>query len=207
MLPTPWLQDTILNANTQDPFELIPIVLIAAEAYNKAHNTIGGGRAIIHADDFCSWAWGAGVGRVKESIIEVSTDDMEFETYRSSRHCECITGFSNNTGNQQSGHSGAYADVLRQLTVSIARQTKKASTSNQLRKNKIERKREHDDEKKDRRKKIHKSIILMLENAAAASALEVDLELAKGCQKFLNANTKESAEQDLSHLFNKLNFH
>ncbi len=44
----------------------------------------------------------------------------------------------------------------------------------------------------------------MLENAAAASALKVDLELAEGCQKFLNANTKGSAEQDLSHQFNKL---
>jgi hypothetical protein len=32
MLPAPWLQDTILNADTQDPFKLIPIVLIAAEA-------------------------------------------------------------------------------------------------------------------------------------------------------------------------------
>jgi hypothetical protein len=46
--------------------------------------------------------------------------------------------------------------------------------SNQLRKNEIKRKREHDDEKKDRTKKIHKSIIRMLENTAAASALEID---------------------------------
>ncbi len=71
MLPAPWLRDTILNADTQDPFELIPIVLIAAEAYDDAHNTVGGGKAIIHADDFCSWAWGAGVGRVKESILKL----------------------------------------------------------------------------------------------------------------------------------------
>jgi hypothetical protein len=71
-----------------------------------------------------------------------------------------------------------------------------------LRKNIIERKRKHDDEKKDRTKKIHKSIIRMLENAAAASALEVNMKLAEGCQKLLNANTKGSAEQDLSHQFN-----
>ncbi len=102
-----------MNADTQDPFELILIVLIAAEAYNVAHNTVGSGRAIIHADDFCSWAWGAGVGRVKESIIEVNTDDVEFDTYHSSRNCECITGFSHNTGNQQAGNSGAYADILQ----------------------------------------------------------------------------------------------
>jgi hypothetical protein len=80
MLPAPWLQDTILNADTQDPFELIPIVLIVPKEYDDAHNTVGG-RAIVHADDFCSWAWGAGVGRVKESIIDVNADDKEFETY------------------------------------------------------------------------------------------------------------------------------
>jgi hypothetical protein len=115
MLPAPWLQDTILNGDTQDPFELIPIVLTAAKEYDNAHHTVGGGRAIVHADDFCfcSWAWGAGVGRVKESIIEVNADDAEFETYSSSRLCECITGFSNNTSNQQAENRGAYADVLR----------------------------------------------------------------------------------------------
>jgi hypothetical protein len=205
MLPAPWLQDTILNTVTQDPFELIPIALTAAKAYNDAHNTVGGGRAIIHADNFCSWAWGAGVGRVKESIIKVNADVTELETYCSSPHCKCITRFSSNTGNQQAGNSGAYVDVLRQLTASIVHQTEEAAMSNQLSKNKIERKREHDDEKKDRSKKIHKSIIGMLENTAAASALEVDLELMEGCQKILNANTKGSAEQDLSNQFDKLN--
>jgi hypothetical protein len=162
MLPAPWLQNTIINTDTQDPFKLIPIVQIAAEAYEDAHNTVGGGRASIHADDFCSWAWGAGVGRVKESIIEVNADNAEWETYRYFRHRECITGFSDNTGNQQAGNSVAYADILRQLTASITGQAEEASTSNQLRKNKIERKRVHDDEKKDRTKKIHKSIIRML---------------------------------------------
>jgi hypothetical protein len=73
-----------LNADTQYPFKLIPIVLIAAKEYDNTHNTVSGDRAIVHAGNFCSWAWGAGVGRVKESIIEVNADDAEFETYRSS---------------------------------------------------------------------------------------------------------------------------
>jgi hypothetical protein len=150
--------------------------------------------------------FGAGppIGRAKESIIEVNADDAKLETYRSSHHHDCITIFSNNTSNQQAGNNGAYADALCQLTASIACQMEEAAI-NQLHKNKIDRKREHDDKKKYRTRKIHKSIIRMLENAAAASALEVDLELAEGCQKFLNANTRGSAEQDLSHQFDKLN--
>jgi hypothetical protein len=127
-------------------------------------------------------------------LSRVLKDDRELETYYSSRYRKCITRFANNTGNLQAGNSGAYADVLQQLTTSITHQTEEVSTTNQLRKNEIERKREDDDEKKDRTKKIHKSIICMLENAAVASTLEVDLELVEGCQKILNADTKESAE-------------
>jgi hypothetical protein len=41
MLPAPWLRDTILNADTQDPFKLILIVLITAKEYDHAHNTVG----------------------------------------------------------------------------------------------------------------------------------------------------------------------
>jgi hypothetical protein len=119
-----------LNTDSQDSFKLIPIVLIAAKAYDNAHNTVGGGRAIVHADNICSWVWGAGVGRVKESIIEVNADNAELETYHFPHHCKFITGFSNNTGNQKAGNSGAYADILRQLTASIAHQTEEALTSN-----------------------------------------------------------------------------
>jgi hypothetical protein len=158
MLSAPWLQDTILNADTQDPFELIPIALTAAKAYNNTHNTVGGGKAIVHADNFCSWAWGAGVGRIKESIIELNADGAELETYCCSRHCKCITGFFDNTGNQQAGNNGANVDVLQQLIMSITRQTEDAVPSNKLHKNKIERRRENDDEKKDRTKKIHNQL-------------------------------------------------
>jgi hypothetical protein len=69
--------------------------------------------------------------------------------------------------------------------LSIAHQAEEAETSNQLRKNKVKRKREHDDEKKDRAKS-------MLEIAAAARALEVHLEFVEGCQ---NSSTPTQKEQ------------
>jgi hypothetical protein len=137
MLSSPWLQDTILNVDTQDPFKLIPIVLAVAKAYNIAHNTVCDGRAIVHADNFCSWAWGAGVGIVQESIIEDSVDNAELKTCCSSHHCKCITGFFDNTGSQQAGDNGANADALRQLTTSIACQKKEEAMSNQLCKTKL----------------------------------------------------------------------
>ncbi len=149
--------------------------------------------------------WGAGGRRVQESIIEVNADNTELETYCSFHHRECITGFFDNTSNQQAGNNRANADVLWQLTASIVRQMEEAAMPNQLWKNKIVRKREHDNEEKDSTKKIHKSINRILENAAAVSTMEVYLELAEGCKRFLNTNTKGTAEQELSHQFDKLN--
>ena len=81
MLLAPWLRDTIMNVETRDPFELIPIVLAAAKEYDEAHNTADADRAAVHADDFCSWAWGAGVGRIQETFIEINADDAELEAY------------------------------------------------------------------------------------------------------------------------------
>jgi hypothetical protein len=93
-----------------------------------------------------------------------------------------------------------------QLSASIARQSEEAATSNQLRKDEIERKREHDDEKKDRiRKYLHPSIVKMLTHASATSRLEIDTELTSACKKFLNASTQGHAEQELSHQFETLN--
>jgi hypothetical protein len=99
-------------------------------------------------------------------------------------------------------HMWTYSDNSPQA-LSIKQKKHQRPTS--CARTKLREKREHDDEKKDRTKKIHKSIIRILENAAAARALEVNLELAEVCQKFLNAHTKGSAEQDPSHQFNKLN--
>ena len=162
MLPASCLRDSIMNADTQTPFELIPIVLAAARAYDETHPDLADDdKAIVHADDFCSWAWGAGVSRVPETRVDINADDGELETYRVARQRDCITGLNADNTNAGVATAGTdNAEVLKQLTTSIARQTEEAATSNQLRKDEIERKREHDDEKMDRTKKyLHPSII------------------------------------------------
>ena len=210
MIPAPWLRDTIINADTQSPFELIPIVLAAAQTYDNAHpDLINNDRAIVHADAFCSWAWGAGVNRVPETRLEINADDEELEAYRIARHMDCITNsFTNNAAATAGAATAATdnADILKQLTTSIARQTEEAATSNQLRKDEIERKREHDDVKKDRTKKyLHASVMRMIQNGSATSRLEIDIQLTQACLKFLNATSQGHAEQELHHQFSTLN--
>lgn len=204
MIPAPWLRDAIIAAETTKPFELIPIAIQAARAYDEANDNEDQNRAILHADDFCSWAWGVAVGRVPEAIVEIDADDIEAETYRVSRHLECIT----NIGVADGGNAiiapavgAVHGDILQQLTASIARQSEEAATSNLLRREEIDRKKDKDDQTKDRTKKIHSSIIRMLELASAITAADAIVNLAESCKSFLNAENKGLAEQTLTHQF------
>ena len=206
MMPAPWLRDTLFNSESNDPFDLIPIVITAALAYDTAHPELPDeNKAIVHADDFCSWAWGVGANRVPETRVEINADDGELESYRIIRHRDCIT--SNVAGTTiEEAPTEPNADVLKQLAASIARQTEESATSNQLRKDEINRKKEHDDDKKDRTKKfIHPSIIRMLKNASATSKMDLDPELPESCKKFLNSSNQGHAEQELCHQFESLN--
>ncbi len=203
MMPAPWLRDTIINAETNDPFELIWIVIAAAQAYDTAHpDADEDNKASVHTDDFSSWAWGVGLNRVPETRLEVNADDGELESYRADRHLNCISGFTTGTLPATNGDN---AEVLRQLTGSIACQTEESATSNQLQKEEIIRKKEIDDDKKDRTKKyIHASIIKMLKNASATNKTDLDPDLTDECKKFLNATSQGHAEQELSHQFETL---
>ena len=117
-------------ADTQSPFELIPIVLTAARAYDDAHPEVANkNKAIVHADDFCSWAWGVQIGRVPETRFEINADDGELEAYRLERHLNCIMGTANeNTiaGAPATTTAADNVEVLKQLTASLARQTEEA---------------------------------------------------------------------------------
>ncbi len=208
LLPAPWLRDTLMNAGTDCPFELIPMVIIAAKAYDDLHPDLDElSKASVHAEDFCCWAWGAGANRVKETKLNINADDGELEAYRLTRHLDCITGaVAAVTAVTAAGAETDNAEVLKQLTASIARQSEEAATSNQLRKDEIERKKDYDVEKKDRTKKfLHPSVLKMLIHALASSRLEIDTELTSSCKKFLNASSQGHAEQELSHQFDTLN--
>ncbi len=94
------------------------------------------------------------------------------------------------------------AEILKQLTASIACQTEESATSNQLQKEEINQRMDHDEEKKDRTKKyLHPSIIKMIKNVTTMSKMDLDPEICEPCKQFLNASSQGHAEQELSHQF------
>jgi hypothetical protein len=138
--------------------------------------------------------------------VEINAEDRELETYWITRHnnYNCTTGAINPDSSRR--ECFRQPQCLEQLTARIFRQTEKDATLNQLCKDKIKQKKEHDNEKKARTKRfLHPSIICMLKHESAASILEINTKLTKSCKKFLNATSQGHAEQELSHQFDMLN--
>ncbi len=119
MLPAPWLQDSILNANTQDQFELICIVLtatktqlvVAKQSYMLTTSVLGPGEQELV--------------ELRSQSLKLTQANPELETYHSSHHHECITGFSDNTSNQHARNNRANVNVLLQLIWALPIKQKK----------------------------------------------------------------------------------
>jgi hypothetical protein len=87
-IPGPVLRNTIIESNSRDPFELIPIIFRAARSFDLEHQGAG---AVTHADDLCAWLYGMKVGQVTETRYSVNPDDAEVSAFYSERHFLCIT--------------------------------------------------------------------------------------------------------------------
>ena len=57
-------------------------MIAAANAFDTEHTPADPNKAIRHPDDFCTWAWSVGVGRVPETFFNVDADDIKLETHR-----------------------------------------------------------------------------------------------------------------------------
>jgi hypothetical protein len=51
-IPGPVLRNAIIESNSKDPFELIPIIYRIVRTFDQEHNTTS---AETHADDLCAW--------------------------------------------------------------------------------------------------------------------------------------------------------
>jgi len=65
----PWLRDLIMESDSTDPFELIPLIFSAAidfdrEAAHAVPPFEEFERAVTHGGDFALWAWSVGKGKI-----------------------------------------------------------------------------------------------------------------------------------------------
>jgi hypothetical protein len=162
-IPSPILFNAILALDTNEPFELIPIITAAARAFDSEHeeDETMMSKALTPADDLNAWLYSVKAGLINKTRYQINPDDSEITLFCKECHTQCIKGVSG------SSVSFNNSSVISQLTNAISAQNEEAIKSNRLRRQEIKPTINKEESKKDRTKKIHTSIIKMIGHASA----------------------------------------
>ncbi len=92
-LAAPWLVNTVMAANSSDPFHLIAIVNAAAKNFDEEHDADAEyiTKATDNAVDFILWAWGVGAGRVTKTSFSINPNDTNLKPFKTQHHQACIS--------------------------------------------------------------------------------------------------------------------
>ena len=222
-LPAPWLVDSVLASNSNDPWELILAASTSATDFDNEHGedptylTTAKG----HLEEFVVWAWGVKLRKVTTTAYRLDLTDSSLLTFQQDRQDACILPANQHAtfGNPTipppgpppifaPGTAPTLNDaVLHQLAASISRQSDEAKTQNELLTRQLEHNLDKEDKKKDRFKKLHSSTKQLILFASATDADDVPLEVEDSCKRFINAETVGIAEQELNLQFKNLGLH
>ncbi len=93
-IPSPLLRNAILASDTNEPFELIPILIVtaAARAFNLEHeeDETMVSKAITHADNLNAWLNGVKAGSINKTRYQINPDDSEITSFCKEHHTQCI---------------------------------------------------------------------------------------------------------------------
>ena len=87
-LPAPWLADTVIAANSSNPFLLITFANAASTVFEREHKEVPKfiTPAENHAGVFILWAWGFGAGQVNATSFIFDPTNIDLEQFTSERH-------------------------------------------------------------------------------------------------------------------------
>ena len=90
-LPAPFLSNAFNEADTDDCFGLIRILITDAHAFDTEHGEDGKNPlAKENIEETCLFLFGIGKGLIAETCFSVVPDDTEMENYSAKRHADFI---------------------------------------------------------------------------------------------------------------------
>jgi hypothetical protein len=213
----PFLQDAIIMLNSNNPFDLIPLMNSRARDFETEVEDIlaeMNGNPVNHADDLNALLNGVKQGTIPETRYSVLPDNDKIAQFNFQRHQACISqgGFQQIAGvtwatNHQAANIDHHASVLQQLIAAISAQKEEAIESNNLCQNEIQCQVSQEESKKDRIQKLHPSIIKMICRVAALCSTDETEALPATCSCFINQENMGMAQYNLVHQFKEQGFH
>ncbi len=93
-IPGPFLQDAIITLNSNDPFDLIPLMNSRARDFETEVADIlaeMNGNPVNHADNLNAWLYGIRQGTIPETRCSVLLDNDKIAQFNFQRHQACIS--------------------------------------------------------------------------------------------------------------------
>jgi hypothetical protein len=136
-IPRPFLQNTIITLNSNNPFNLIPLMNSRARDFEtKVADILAetNGNPVNHVDNLNAWLYGIRQGTIPKTRYSVLPDDDKISQFNyQQQHQACISqgGVQQDAGvtwatNNQATNVDNHTPVLQQLTTTISAQNKEA---------------------------------------------------------------------------------
>ncbi len=93
-IPEPFLQDAIITLNSNDPFDLIPLMNSRTRDFEtKVADILAeiNGNPVNHADDFNAWLYGIKQGTMPETRYSVLPNDDKIAQFNFQQNQVCIS--------------------------------------------------------------------------------------------------------------------
>jgi hypothetical protein len=193
-LAAPWLVNTVMAANSSNPFHLIAIVNAAAKTFDKEHDADAEyiTKATDNAEDFILWAWGVGDGRVTKASFSINPNNTGLKPFKTQRHQACILTVGaawtvpNGLPPLLQGDQ-TNLTVLGLLNTTISRQSDQQEEQNKILEKQVNHMIDKENSSKNCVKNLHEATIKMILFALAMDNKEVPDNVTNSCKRFMNS--------------------
>jgi hypothetical protein len=217
-LVAPLLVNSVMAANSSDPFHLIAVVNAVAKTFDKEHDADAEyiTKATDNVEDFILWAWGVGAGRVTKTSLSIDPNNTDLKPFKTQCHQACILTVGaawtvpNGLPPLLQGDQTNLA-VLGLLNTAISRQLDQQEEQNKILEKQVNHMIDKENSSKNRVKNLHEATIKMILFASAMDNEEVPDDVTDSCKRFMNSKSVAFAEQELNPQFetrgmNKVSF-
>jgi hypothetical protein len=145
----PWQTKSILEANSKEPYQLIPALIQATKEFNSNNaEEVGFQSAVAHSGFLLRWLWATIQGLISKVNLFFGLDNSELREFSAQRHKECI--LPTITANGPVGQPAGGPETLNMLSSELSRLAETNARSNALRVMEIEKFNDFDNSKRNR---------------------------------------------------------
>jgi hypothetical protein len=198
-IPTPFLRNTVLAADSTSPLELVIAARSARDAHVNAHEGEEGfneGDVDAHVDLFSLWCLGVHQGKVTETCFSLAPDNGKLADWSAHLHRKDILPRVATAGTFPAPSEDT-AVILRSLAAGISRTSEEAENQKKIQREQLDYLKAKDAKKKNKAEKWHHTSRRLVINAASTDGDSPADKIPETYLPLINSETTGMADKEL----------